>query len=156
MIRFQKLFIILCIIINSTSQATILTPFNSVQNLFAGISEFNDFNIKAEVTDDFKLLEDGEVWDIDMLIKAIKPTGDAYTRRNYFSLINVVSKNDVVWISYWNKATFLMQGKSNDVTWLESVVIIKEKEKWKIQLMHSTKLEPKQIPMDVEFIEYIR
>lgn len=156
MIRLQKLLLILCVLFFNVSQAAEKSPFNSVQNLFAAMSAFDDSKMKAVITEDFQLLEAGEVWNIDMLIQAIKPNGNIYKRRNYFSLINVVSKKDVVWISYWNQATFSMQNKSREISWLESAVLVKEKDNWKIQLLHSTKVSSKNIPTDVEFIEYVK
>jgi len=156
MIKLQKFFLILCVLFFSVSQAAEKLPFNSVQSLFAAMSAFDDFKMKAVVTEDFQLLEAGEVWDIDMLIMAIKPNGALYKRRNYFSIINVVTKTDVVWISYWNKATFSMQNKNREASWLESAVLVKEKDNWKIQLLHSTKVSSNNIPADVELIEYVK
>lgn len=120
------------------------------------MSAFNDSKMKGVVTEDFQLLEAGEVWDINMLITAMKPNGDTYKRRNYFSIINVVSKKDVVWVSYWNKATITMQSKNSERSWLESAVLVKEEDNWKIQLLHSTRVPSKKIPTDVEFIEYVK
>lgn len=155
MVRLQKTFLILCILFFNVSEASEKSPFNSVQNLFSAMSAFDDSKMKAVVTKDFQLLEAGEVWDIHMLIKAIMPNGNTYKRRNYFGIINVVSKKEVVWISYWNRATFSMQNKNSEASWLESVVLVKENENWKIQLLHSTKVSSDNIPSDVELIEYV-
>ena len=155
MIKLKISALFFCILFCSISQAADNSPFNSVQNLFAAMSNFDYPKMKAVVTDDFQLLEAGEVWDINILINKIKPTANTYKRRNYFSLINVVSKNDIVWVSYWTKATIIMQNESSDISWLESAVLVKEKGIWKIQLLHSTKVLSNDLPSDVEFIEYI-
>ena len=140
----------------SFSQAvTDKSPFNAVQNLFAAMSAFDYSKMKSVVTDDFQLLEAGEVWDIDILIDAIKPYENTFSRRNYFSLIKVVSNEDIVWVSYWNKAIITMPNKTSEKSWLESVVLVKDKNNWKLQMMHSTIVLSKNIPADVEFIEYI-
>lgn len=156
MIKLKITTLLYCILLCSISQAADKAPFNSVQNLFAEMSAFNYSKMKAVVTDDFQLLEAGEVWDIDILINAIKPNGNAYKRRNYFSLIKVVSKEDIVWVSYWNKAKYTMENETSESSWLESVVLVRQKNTWKIQLMHSTRVSSKDLPSDVEFIEYVK
>jgi len=145
----------LSFLICSTSQSIEDSPFNTVQNLFAAISAFDLSRMEAVVTDDFQLLEAGEVWDIDTLIKAIGPNENLYERRNYFSLIRMVSRNETVWISYWNKATFTMSDEIVENAWLESVVLVEDEGSWKMQLMHSTKVSLESVPMDVAFEEYI-
>lgn len=156
MIRIKAIIFLLCAFFFTTSHASDKSPFNSVQNLFAAMSAFNYSKMRSVVTDDFQLLEAGEVWNIDILINAIKPGSNTYNRRNYFSLIKVVSNEDIVWISYWNKAKFIMQNETSESSWLESVVLVKDKKnKWKLQMMHSTRVLSKNIPPDVEFIEYV-
>ena len=145
----------LSFLICSTSQSIEDSPFKAVQNLFAAIAAFDHSRMEAVVTDDFQLLEAGEVWDIDTLIKAIGPNENLYERRNYFSLIRMVSRNETVWISYWNKATFTMSDEIVENAWLESVVLVEDEGSWKMQLMHSTKVSLESVPMDVAFEEYI-
>jgi hypothetical protein len=92
---FKAVLLSLCFLICSTSQSIENAPFNTVQNLFAAMSEYDYAKMKAVVTDDFELLEAGEVWDIDTLIKVIKPNENTYERRHYFRLIKVVSKKEI-------------------------------------------------------------
>ena len=153
MLKAPLLF--LSFIISSTSQSNENAPFNTVQNLFSAMSASNYAKMKEVVTDDFQLLEAGEVWDIDMLITAIKPIENQYERRNYFSLIKVVSKNEVVWVSYWNKASFAASDEMVEYAWLESVVLVKGDGTWKLQLMHSTEVPLENVPTGVIFEEYI-
>ena len=145
----------LSFLICSTSQSIEDSPFKAVQNLFAAIAAFDHSRMEAVVTDDFQLLEAGEVWDIDTLHKVIGPNENAYERRNYFSLIRMVSRNETVWISYWNKATFTVPDKIFENVWLESVVLVEDQGSWKIQLMHSTIVSLENVPTDVTFEEYI-
>ena len=50
-----------------------LSAQQSVVRLFDGIAEIDSAKIVANVTKDFLLLEDGLVWNMDSLVKAIKP-----------------------------------------------------------------------------------
>ncbi len=138
-------------------------PFNAVQNLFAAMSAFDFQRMRDVVTDDFQLLEHGEDWSIERLIKAIDPKGNPYVRKNYFKIIREVPKDGVVWVSYWNKATFQSGKKSEDKSaqkinvaiWLESAVMVKENNVWKLQMLHSTKINNDKLPKDVVFEEYV-
>ena len=145
----------LSFLICSSTQSIENAPFNTVQNLFAAMSAFDYARMKAVVTDDFQLLENGEVWDIDTLINVIKPNKNTFERRNYFSLIQVVSKKEIVWVSYWNKATFKTTDEIIENAWLESVVLVKDSGTWKMQLMHSTVVSRENVPTKATFEEYI-
>ena len=119
------------------------------------MSAFDYAAMRSAVTDDFQLLEDGEVWDIETLISAIKPGENSYVRRNFFSRITTEKNGDVVWVSYWNKATFKMRDDERERVWLESVVLINDSGEWKVQLMHSTPVPAEDVPENVEFQEHV-
>jgi hypothetical protein len=128
-------------------------PFKPVQDLFSAMSSFDHAEMKGLVTTDFQLLEAGEDWDIDDLINVINPS--EYKRRNYFNVINTKISGQVAWVSYWNKATITNGDTNNSVAWLESAVMIKDGDKWKIQLLHSTRIKPENIPKHIELTEYV-
>jgi hypothetical protein len=119
------------------------------------MSAFDDARMRSVVTDDFQLLEDGEIWDIDTLISAITPDENPYVRRNFFSLIRAESNNDVGWVSYWNKATFTTSDGVSERIWLESALMIKDQGEWKLQLLHSTHVSADDMTTSVEFQEHI-
>jgi len=144
--------ILIALLISSTSYGQ-EKPFKAVQDLFAAMSVVNHAKMKALVTDDFQLLEVGEDWDMDALIKVINPSEDK--RRNYFSVIRTEIRGDMAWVSYWNKATLTYGDEIKVVTWLESAVMVKENSYWKVQLLHSTRIETDKIPNDIKLIEYI-
>ncbi len=39
--------------------------------------------------------------------------------------------------------------------WLESVVLVEDEGRWKMQLMHSTRVSLESVPTDIVFEEYI-
>ena len=138
----------------STSQSTENTPFNSVQDFFAALSEFDYARMKTVVTDDFQILEAGEVWDIETLIKLTKPHENNVVRRNFFSLIKVDSREEIAWLSYWNKANFKTSDEIIEMAWLEGVFLVKDNGAWRMQLMHSTVVSLENVPMNITFEEY--
>ena len=110
----RAVLLVLSLVLSTSVQGSEATPLDAVRNLFAAISAFDYGRMRSTVTTDFQLLEDGEVWDIETLIAAIRPGEGSYIRRNYFSPIRTEGNNEVVWISYWNRATFLVQNEVNE------------------------------------------
>ncbi|MDO6446120.1 nuclear transport factor 2 family protein [Colwellia sp. 1_MG-2023] len=151
MFKIQQ-FIFIISIAFSTSSFGSDKPFKAVQDLFSAISEINHEKMKSIVTSDFQLLEVGEDWDINDLIKVVNPS--EYIRRNYFSVIKTKSSGNTAWVSYWNKATFTKGEMVEVVVWLESAVPIKDNNNWKIQMLHSTKIKPENLPKNILLSEY--
>jgi len=145
-----KLLIAAFILIGQSTLAGEEKPFKPVNDLFLAMSQVDHKKMKAEVTDDFLLLEHGEVWKIDDLIKVVKPS--EYKRTNYFSIINIRFKTDIAWINYWNKANFDNGKNSEDIVWLESAVVVKDSGVWKLEQMHSTRLDPTKVSKNIVFI----
>ncbi|MCA0892451.1 nuclear transport factor 2 family protein [Microbulbifer agarilyticus] len=125
--------------------------FEPVVALFSAISKFDHSAMKGVVTEKFGLLENGEVWGIDELIAAVPPA--EYKRENYYSLISTDVREEIAVINYWNKAVFSSQQGTQDVVWLESVVVVRENGEWLLQQMHSTHVDPKKIPVSIVYAE---
>jgi hypothetical protein len=127
-------------------------PFKAVQDLFSAISEVNHIKMRDTVTSDFQLLEVGEDWDIDDLVEVVTPS--EFARRNYFNVLKVKTSDEMAWVSYWNKATFTKDELVETVVWLESAVLIRDDNKWKIQMLHSTRIKPEDLPKNIVLIEH--
>ncbi|MCJ8318728.1 MAG: nuclear transport factor 2 family protein [Colwellia sp.] len=151
--RILKLFLPFVLLTVSATSFGKESPFTPVQDLFSAMSEVDHQKMKGLVTTDFQLLEVGEDWSIDDLIKVIKPSKSK--RRNYFNVIKTKISGQMAWVSYWNKATFTNGDNINSVAWLESAVMIKDGSSWKIQMLHSTRIKPESIPKNIELTEYV-
>ena len=150
--KIKNKFIMVALVwICQTSLASDEVVFQPVDALFLAMSNVDHAKMKAAVTKDFILLEHGEVWTIEDLMAAVKPS--EYKRTNYFSVIGVHSQADMAWINYWNKANFDNNEVSQDVVWLESVVVVQDQGVWKLAQMHSTRLDPNKVPADIAFIK---
>lgn len=115
----------------------------TVIRLFDGMSAMNNEAIKAEVSSDFTLLEDGKLWNTDSLTRAInKGKGMDIKRVNKFEFLKTEQAGNTAWVSYYNTAELEYKGRQITVRWLESAVLVKEQGKWKIKLLHSTELKP--------------
>lgn len=128
--------------------------FQPVKELFAAMSRHDGEAMQATSTEDFQLLEDGEDWTMQKLVEAVQPKGEPYKRKNYFCQIRARQQGDVAWVSYWNKAEITRGTQRRTIVWLESAVMIRQHDHWKIQLLHSTRLDPSKYPKDIEWIPH--
>ena len=113
----------------------------SISNFFDGLSEIDANKLRAYTTDDFILLENGQLWNIDTLVKKMNDPKNAGIKRvNKFQFIKTEQNGNVAWVSYHNTADFSLNEKKQTVNWLESAVLGKENGRWKIKLLHSTRV----------------
>jgi hypothetical protein len=111
----------------------------TVVGFFNGLSLIDADTLRYYSTADFELLEDGEVWNMDTLIKRIMPRkGSNVKRFNSFTFITTSIDKNRAWVSYHNTADFTLADKQRQLKWLESAVLVKSKGRWRIQLLHST------------------
>jgi ketosteroid isomerase-like protein len=112
----------------------------TVINLFDALSNRDSVMLKANCTADILLFENGKVWNVDTMMKAIitlKKLND-YTRINKIGFIHTEIHKDVAWTTYHNQADITVNGKNRSVKWVETVILIREGRKWKIKILHST------------------
>ncbi|MCU0716837.1 MAG: nuclear transport factor 2 family protein [Pirellula sp.] len=128
--------------------------FQPVKDLFAAMSKHDGKAMQATSTEDFQLLEHGEDWSMQKLIEAVQPKGEPYERKNFFSQIRAREDGNVAWISYWNKAEIRRGGGVRTIVWLESAVMVKVSDGWKIQLLHSTRIDPDKHPKEIPWVAH--
>jgi len=107
-------------------------------------SELNSKNIDKYYTNDFLLLENGEVWNNDTIAKYLdrailrKPNP---IRINTIEIIEIKVTNGKAWVAYQNYATFSVDNKIvRKAHWLESAVAILTENGWKLEMLHSTRI----------------
>lgn len=146
------LILIFSLTIATKGQQAILTEKETLQKvvtgLFEGLSELDVDKTKAFCTTDITILENGKVWNFDslaLLITTRKAKSPDFNRINKIDFLETKVSENIAWISYFNQATITLSGKTVIVKWIESVVLKKENNKWKISLLHSTELEQTEI-----------
>ena len=112
----------------------------TVINLFEALSNRDSVSLKNNCTADILLFENGSIWNTDTLIlKAITlNTATDFKRINTFDFINTTVANNTAWVTYNLRSEITRNGKQSTVQWMETVIVIKEKQKWKIKVLHST------------------
>lgn len=112
----------------------------TVIKLFDALSNRDSVSLKAQSTADITLYEYGQVWNIDTLIlKAIIQNQSAnFKRTNSFDFINTTVDKTMAWVTYRLQSIVIRDGKETTVQWLETVILVKEKKRWKVKHLHST------------------
>lgn len=114
----------------------------TVENMFATLTNVDTAALKTFVTPHVRFYEYGQAWTIDTLIQKVMQSKSIpdFKRINSFQFVNTSINKKTAWVTYYLESTFTRNGKEELVTWMETVVLIKEKKKWKINVLHSTRL----------------
>ena len=114
---------------------------NTIKIMFQGLADLNIEQIRNTSTEDFVILEHGEIWNMDTIAARINEMKLANpTRVNSFEFIQTEIRDQTAWITYWNKAIVTMNGKKSEHNWLESAVLVKQGNDWKVTMLHSTRI----------------
>lgn len=124
----------------STSQQAIQ---QTVIKMFEALSNRDSVSLKKYCTADIALYEYGQSWNIDTLIlKAITLNQSAdFKRTNSFDFINTTAEKTMACVTYRLNSAITRDGKQATVQWLETVVLVKERKRWKVKHLHSTLLK---------------
>ena len=143
--------------VTTVAMAQEKAAFNAIEEMFATMSAYDYDGMTATGTDDYNLLEHGEVWTMGDPINAIKGGEGVAERRNYFNVIRSSGDDKSMWFSFWNRAEIRTTfGEELTLSWLESAVVINIDGEWKVEMLHSTRLnEDTTIPEDVVMTEYV-
>jgi ketosteroid isomerase-like protein len=111
-----------------------------VVKMFDALSNRDSVSLKLYCAQDILLFENGQVWNMDTLItKAILlNTASDYKRTNSFEFLDTKVNNSTAWVSYNLRSEIIRNGKQGSAHWMETVVLVKEKDQWKIKVLHST------------------
>ncbi len=112
----------------------------TIVELFEALSNRDSVSLKTYSTPDISLYEYGQVWNIDTLInKAITLNKVAdFKRTNTFDFINTTTDKTTAWVTYRLSSVMTRDSKQTTVNWLETVILAKEKKRWKVKHLHST------------------
>ncbi len=93
-------------------------------------------------TNDFLLLENGEVWDLEIIrgyMDQAAEMDELPERINSFIFVNIKISGDMAWLAYHNMASFEMNGEVlGQMNWLESATAIRTPAGWRLEMLHST------------------
>jgi|SRR5690606_3309476 len=142
--------ILLLLSISTFAQAQQETDEKQIQQLIQDsfdelFSKFDATKMRDFYTEDFILLEHGEVWDrgilLDYFTKA-KQNPNPASRVNRFEFIKTTVSGDRGWVAYHNYATISKDGQVvREAEWLESATAVRTEAGWRLDMLHSTRQE---------------
>lgn len=104
---------------------------------------YNEDNIKKYYTDDFLLLENGEVWNNDSIVSYFNDViknKKQLQRVNDFTFIEVKVSGKTAWIAYSFNSVFYKNDKiARKSSYLESATAILTDDGWRLDMLHSTR-----------------
>ena len=114
----------------------------TIQNMFATLTNADTAALKTFVTANVRFYEYVQIWTIDTLIQKVIQSKSipGFKRSNSFEFVSTTINKKTAWVTYYLQSTFIRNGKEELVKWLETVILIKEKKHWKINVLHSTRL----------------
>lgn len=127
-----------------------LSPTNDQQkiqqtviNFFESLSNRDSVSLKSYSTTDITLFEYGRVWTLDTLIRRVIKLNTAtdFKRVNSIEFINSSVDKNTAWATYNLHSEITRAGKQVSIYWLESVILVREKKKWRIKVLHSTMIK---------------
>ena len=108
-------------------------------------SDLDTATISKYYTDDFLLLEHGELWTVDTIVHYVlgaKKRSPKVERKNRIEFIDFRIEGDRAWIAYHNYAQLFLEGELiRDLHWLESATAIRREGVWKFDMLHSTRVK---------------
>lgn len=112
----------------------------TINGFFESISNRDSAGMKNYCTADIALYEYGSSWNLDTLIQKaiVLNTAADFKRSNKFEFISTTINKSTAWATYRLQSEMTRNGKQATVQWLETVVLVKEGNRWKIKLLHST------------------
>ena len=120
-----------------------LSVKQAISKVFDALSNRDSISLKKYCTSDVSFFEYGQIWTLDtMILKAIKRnTAKDFKRVNTLEFINTSVDVNSAWAAYNLHSEFVREGKQSTAHWLETVVLVREKKKWKLKLLHSTSIK---------------
>ncbi|WP_020535611.1 nuclear transport factor 2 family protein [Lewinella cohaerens] len=129
-----------------------ITPEEAIQQLvidaFDQVWSALDTNSLARLhTEDFLLLEHGEVWTNDTIINYQRNAmagmiEQGYVRTNHMEFLTTGANSELAWTTYHNYGTWTVgKDTTGQAHWLESAVAVKTAEGWKLKMLHSTRVQ---------------
>ena len=104
---------------------------------FDGLKERNLNKLNNVTTNDFRLFEDGRVWNNDSLINALNKFS-IFEADMKFDNFKINIDNNSGSMSYFNHCICTFNNEKGNYVWIESATFRKIDAKWKMSFLHST------------------
>lgn len=116
-----------------------------IEKTFEALNRADTVALNDLLTNDVHFYEYGESWDLERVRKiALKSTETpGFHRVDSFDYVRTKQTGNTAWVTYYLKSDITRNGKTETHHWMETVILVKEKGKWRLDVLHSTRLEKK-------------
>jgi hypothetical protein len=141
-IKLLLIALLLSASVNAQTKQEQTNVRQTIENMFATLTNADTAALKTFVTRNVRFYEYGQSWTIDTMIQKLMQSKSIpdFKRSNSFDFVSTTINKKTAWVTYHLQSIFTRNGKEDIVNWLETVVLIKEKREWKIDVLHSTRL----------------
>lgn len=119
-----------------------------VNLLIADYKTMGNWDIKTHIancTEDYMLIENGEIWNMQMEMEDYRRKSHrVIDRKDYFTFKHVRVFGNIAYAVYHLKSDIIENGKLTTKNWNESTIFRRPKDKWLIELIHSTPIDIKK------------
>ena len=116
----------------------------TIVKTFEALSNGDSVGLKTYCASDVTFFEYGAIWNIDTLInKATAKQAPDFKRIDKFDFINTTIRDNTAWVSYYLESDIIKNGSHGTIRWQETVILVKDKNRWKIKVLHSTNITRK-------------
>ena len=112
----------------------------SVEAYYAAYRGLDKANYRACLTDDYLLLENGELLDIDGDLASMASAGSGYQRTDAFDFRMVKVQEGTAYAAYFLTSDIKDRQGPRHREWLESMILRRTGTGWRTALLHSTRL----------------
>ena len=113
----------------------------AIRENYAAYSSFDERRYRATTTDDFLLLEQGELIDREGDVANMAKPGTGFRRTDHFEFNSVRIIGDVAYAVYVLKSDITDDARgTRSREWLESAILRRDGSRWKMALLHSTRV----------------
>lgn len=110
----------------------------AVEGYYAAYRGLDKAKYRACLTDDYVLLENGELLDAEGDLAVMASPGSGYQRTDAFDFRSVKVQGDVAYAVYFLTSDIKDQKGLRHREWLESMVLRRSGTRWQTALLHST------------------
>lgn len=143
---YKTLLFLLTILLTSNLSAqqhftkSELEAQQAVVNMFEALSNRDSVGLTLACTNDITLYEYGQIWNLDTLIKKTITTNTSvdFKRANRFEFLSTTTDKNTAALTYRLYSNITKDGQQVSVEWLETVVLTREQNRWKVKHLHST------------------
>ena len=112
----------------------------AVERYYAAYRGLDKAKYRACLTDDYLLLENGELLDADGDLAVMASPGSGYERTDLFDFRSVKMQGNVAYAVYFLTSDIKDKQGARHREWLESMILRRSGTEWRTALLHSTRL----------------